>query len=120
MAVYLSQLIISIRKIKKKAQSSRLPIAAFYTNLMQCAMTAFTTLDKVIKALTFWGLWKDMSRLHAQLLILQLRRRVSEAEAAERGYYYTVMPQVSRMTHHLWTPNFLLSLTSPHILYRLV
>ena len=55
---------------------------------MQCAMTAFTTLDKVIKALTFWGLWKDMSRLHAQLLILQLRRRVSEAEAAKRGYYY--------------------------------
>ena len=55
---------------------------------MQCAIAAFTTLDKVIKALTFWGLWKDMSRLHAQLLILQLRRRVSEAEAAERGYYY--------------------------------
>ena len=51
---------------------------------------AFTTLDKVIKALTFWGLWKDMSRLHAQLLILQLRRRVFEAEAAEA----TVMPQV--------------------------
>ena len=83
---------------------------------MQCAMTAFTTLDKVIKALTFWGIWKDMSRLHAQLLILQLRRRVSEAEAVpSEATTTTVMPQVSRMTHHLWTPNFLLSLTSPHI-----
>ena len=67
---------------------TQITVAAFQTNLLQCAIGAFTTLDKVIKALTFWGLWKDMSRLHAQLLILQLRRRVSEAEAAERGYYY--------------------------------
>jgi len=59
--------------------NTQIPIAAFQTNSMQCAIGAFTTLDKVIKALTFWGLWKDMSRLHAQLLILQLRRRVSEA-----------------------------------------
>ena len=63
--VNLSELYLKFKKI---------PVAAFYTNLMQCAMTAFTTLDKVIKALTFWGLWKDMSRLHAQLLILHLQR----------------------------------------------